>query len=285
MKEQRKILITGATGHVGGQVLSQLLGTGAPVRALVRNPDAAGLPGGVEVARGDLSAADTLEACLDGVESVFLVWPFMTAEAAPAALDVITKHARRIVYLSSMGIRDDLTQQTDPINTFHADLERLIKQSGLDWTFVRSSGFATNTLLRAPQIRDDGIVRWFYGDAARSLIHERDVAAVAARVLTEALHAGKTYNVTGPTILTQIEQMQTIGEAISRPLRWEEMSPEVARRGLLAGMPPAVIDGILNAHATFVTEPEPVTFTVQEITGAPPHTFRDWASDHAGDFL
>jgi len=147
MTEQRKILVTGATGHVGGQVVSQLLSMGAPLRALVRNPDAARLPGGVEVVRGDLSAPDSLAAALDGVESVFLVWPFMTAEAAPAVLEVITKHARRIVYLSSTGIRDDLAQQTSSISAFHADMERLIKQSGLDWTFVRSGGFATNTLM------------------------------------------------------------------------------------------------------------------------------------------
>ncbi len=178
MTGQRTILVTGATGHVGGEVVSQLLGMGAPVRALVRNPDAAGLPGGVEVVRGDLSAPDSLATVLDGVESVFLVWPFMTAEAAPAALDVVSKHARRIVYLSSMGVRDDLAQQTSLINAFHADIERLIKQCGLDWAFVRSSGFATNTLMWAPQIRNDGIVRWFHGDAARSLIHERDIAAV-----------------------------------------------------------------------------------------------------------
>jgi len=264
--------------------VSGLLRTGTAVRALTRDPDSAGLPGGVEVMRGDLSVPDTLEACLEGVEAVFLVWPFMTAEAAPAVLDAVTTHARRIVFLSSMGVRDDHAQQADPINAFHADIERLIKRSGLDWTFVRSSGFATNTLMWAEQIRDDGIVRWFYGDAARSLIHERDIAAVAARVLTEDGHAGRTYSVTGPTALTQIEQMQTIGEAIGRPLRWEEMSPEVARQHLLAGMPPSVSDGILNAHATFVTEPEPVTFTVHEVTGQPARTFRDWAIDHAGDF-
>ena len=284
MTKQRVILVAGATGNVGRQIVSQLLGTGVAVRALARNPDTAILPDDVEVVRGDLSAPDTLDAPLEGVEAIFLVWPFLTAEAAPAVLDAATKHAHRIVYLSSMGVRDDREEQTNPIDAFHADIERLIKQSGLDWTIVRSGGMATNTLWWAPQIRAGGIVRWFHGDASRSLIHERDVAAVAARALTEDGHGGKTYRVTGPRALTQIEQMRAIGEAIGRPLRWEEVSPEAARQQLLAGMPPSVVDGILDAHAQFAAEPEPVTSTVEAITGAPARTFREWATDHVGDF-
>ena len=284
MTERSKILVTGATGNVGHQVVSQLRGTGATVRALVRHPDSATLPDDVEVVRGDLSAPDTLDVALDRVEAVFLVWPFLTAEAAPAVLDMVTKHARRIVYLSSMGVRDDREQQASPIDAFHADIERLIKQSGLDWTFVRSSGMATNTLWWAPQIRAGDIVRWFHGDAARSLIHERDVAAVAVRALTEDGHAGKTYIVTGPQALTQIEQVRAIGAAIGRPLRWEEVSPEAARQQLLAGMPPSVVDSILDAHAQFAAEPEPVTSTVEAVTGTPARTFREWATDHADDF-
>jgi len=107
---------------------------------------------------------------------------------------------------------------------------------------------------------------------------------LAVRALTEDRHAGTTYNVTGPTALTQIEQLRAIGEAIGRPLRWEEIPPDVARQCLLAGMPPSTIDGILHAHAAFVTEPEPVTSTVEEVTGRPARAFRDWASDHAADF-
>jgi uncharacterized protein YbjT (DUF2867 family) len=106
------ILVTGVTGNVGRHVASQLLDTGGSVCGLARNPASASLPG--DVVRGDLSVPDTLDACLDGVEAVFLVWFFM-AEAAPAFLDTDTKHARRIVCLSSEGVGDDLEQQTDTI--------------------------------------------------------------------------------------------------------------------------------------------------------------------------
>jgi len=284
MTEQSKVLVTGATGNVGRHVVSGLLDAGAAVRALTRDPDSAGLKDGVEVVRGDLSDPDTLDAVLEEVEAMFLLGPFMTAEAAPAVLDAIAKHARRIVYLSSLGVRDDLEQQADPINQFHADIERLIEQSGLDWTFVRSSGFATNALRWVPQIRADGVVREPYGEAARSLIHEKDIAAVSARVLTSGGHGGEKYLLSGPQRLTQVEQVETIGEAIDSPLRFEEIPPEAMRQQLLANMPPSVVDGILNAHAEFVTEPEPVTSTVEEVTGRPARTFREWANDRADDF-
>lgn len=282
---QSVILVTGATGNVGRQVVSQLLGTGSGVRAVTRNPDSAHLPGGADVMRGDLSDPDSLDACLDGVEAVLLVWPFLTAEAAPAVLRVIAEHARRIVYLSSLGVRDGVEPQADPINQFHADMEHLIEQSGLEWTFLRPSGFAANTLFWAREIRADGVVRAPFGAAARSLIHERDIAAVAARALTGDGHGGARYVLTGPQALTQVAQVRTIGEAIGRPLRWEEIPPEAARQQLLAeGWPPAVADGMLDAHAELVTEPELVTATVEAVTGAPARTFRQWATDHAGDF-
>lgn len=284
MTEQSVILVIGATGHVGRHLVSQLLRTGAAVRALARDPDSAGLPGEVDVVRGDLTDPDTLGPGLDGVEAVYLVWPFLTAEAAPAVLEVVRNYARRIVYQSAFTVRDDLEQQTDPITGFHADIERLIEKSGLEWTFLRCGGFATNTLGWAPQIRAGGVVRWPYGAAARSLIHERDIAAVAARALTGDGHGGAKHVLTGPQALTQVEQVHTIGEAIGRPLRYEEISREAARQEMLTAWPPALVDGALDYWAKLVTEPELVTPTLEELTGAPAHTFRHWANDHAGDF-
>lgn len=285
MTTQPTILVTGATGNIGRYLVSELLPTGVTVRALVREPAAAKLPRGVEVVRGDLAIPDTLDAALRGVDTVFLLWPFVTAEATPAVLNVIKKDARRIVYLSSMNVNDDADEQTDPITTFHAVNERLIARSGLDWTFLRSGGIATNTLGWAAQIRDTGVVRWPSGEATRSLIHERDIAAVAAHVLTAGGYQSAKLVLTGPQALSQIEQVRLIGEAIGRPLRYEEQPPEEARQQLLAaGWPQAVIAGSLDAWAAMATTPEPGTQTVEEITGTPARPFRQWALDHAADF-
>jgi uncharacterized protein YbjT (DUF2867 family) len=274
------ILVTGATGTVGRQTVSQLLVAGAPVRALARHPDAAYLPSDVDVVGGDFSDPDTLAPALEDVEAVFLVWPFTTTEGAPAVLDAIERETRRLVYLSSAG-----GQQPDPVGLFHADIERLIEASGLAWTFLRPSGFASNTLMWAGQIRENSVVRWPYGAAARSLIHESDIAAVAVRALTGEGHVGAQHVLTGPELLTQAEQVHTIGEAIGRPARWEDVPPEAVRDGLAAAFGDASFaDHALDAWARFVEEPELVTSTVERVTGTPARTFREWASDHADDF-
>ncbi|MEW9532122.1 NAD(P)H-binding protein [Microbispora sp. NPDC049125] len=279
------ILVTGATGNVGRNVVSLLAEAGAPVRALARRPGPLGLPEGVEVVRGDLSVPESLAAPLDGVEAVFLVWPLGTAEAAPPVVDAIAARARRVVYLSSMSVREDVERQADPISQFHADIERLVDGSPLEWTFLRPCGFATNTLGWAPQIRAGDVVRWPYAGMARPLIHERDIAAVAARALAEKGHEGAAYGLTGPELISQAEQVRAIGEAVGRPLRFEEMPPGEAREHLVAqGWPPAFAEGALRGWAGLMAAPEPVSGAVEELTGAPPRTFRQWAADHAADF-
>ncbi|MEV7008813.1 NAD(P)H-binding protein [Streptosporangium sp. NPDC051022] len=279
------ILVTGATGNVGRSLVSQLRNAGVAVRALARTPESAALPDGVEAVRGDLTAPDTLEAALDGIDAVFLVWPALSAETAPPVLDVIARHARRIVYLSAHGVPDEPGREVDPIIGFHSAVERSIEGTGLEWTFLRAGGFAANTLGWAAQIRADGVVRWPYGEAARSLVHEHDIAAVAVRALTEDGHAGAKYHLTGPEVLTQAEQVRVIGEVIGRPLRWEEISRETARERMLAeGWPAAFADGALDAWAGLVARPEVVSPAVEKLTGTPARTFREWAADHADAF-
>ncbi|MEV0200330.1 NAD(P)H-binding protein [Nonomuraea sp. NPDC050691] len=275
------ILVTGATGNVGRHVVSQLAGAGIPVRALVRDPSRARLPEGVQPVAGDLTAPETLEPALRDVDSVFLIWPGFAAETAEPVVEAVAKHARRVVYLSAdvPGAGDD-----DEPTIFHQRIERLIKRTGMTWTFLRPGGFAANTLGWADQIRQ-GVVRWPFGAASRSLIHEKDIAAVAAHVLTSGGHAGAAYVITGPEQLTQAEQVRVIGEAVGREVRWEDMPPEEARQVLTAAWgDPGFVEGALRGWESFVTAPEKVTDTVERLLGRPALTFRQWAEDHAADF-
>jgi uncharacterized protein YbjT (DUF2867 family) len=278
----KPILVTGATGTIGCQVVSQLSSTDAQVRAMTRNPDAAGLPSGVEVVRGDLTDPATLDGCLEGVEAVFLVW---TAPAAtvPAVLDRIAGQARRVVFLTAPHkTPHPLFQQTNPLAAMHAEIERLIEASGLQWTFLRAGMFAANALSWwGPRIRAGDVVRWPYADVPTAPIHERDVAAVAVRALLEDGHEGAEYVLTGPESLSHREQVATIGEVIGKPLRFEEISPEEARREL--PFPAPAMDMLLKAWAAALGHPALVTSTVAEITGRPARTFRDWVADHAGE--
>ena len=279
------ILVTGATGNVGRNVVSLLSGTGARVRALTRNPQTADLPDSAEVVSGDLSDPSTLEGPLKGIDSVFLMWRGFAAPLIPAMMPLLAKHARRIVFLSSAAIQDELPVQTNPIGKIHLEIEEEIKKTGLGWTFLRPGAFAANALTWwAPQLRAGDTVRWPYGAAAWAPIHERDIAAVAARALTEDGHGGKKYFLTGGELLTQVEQLKTIGEAIGRTPRYEELTPDAARQQMRAFLPPFVIDRLLDLWAGMVEKPAPPTRTVEEVTGAPPATFRQWALDHARNF-
>lgn len=279
----KRILVIGATGRVGRQVVSELLGTDARVRALTRNLDGAGLPSEVEVVRGDLTAPESLDAGLDGADAVFLLWT-APASAVSAAVERIASQPRRVVFLSSPHqTPHPFFQQPNPMATMHADIERSIETSGLEWTFLRPGMFAANTLLWwAPQIRAGNVVRWPYGDAPTAPVHERDIAAVAVRTLLDDGHDGKDYVLTGPESMTQREQVLTIGEVIGKPLRFEEMTPDEARQEFKA--PPPVVNMLLNAWAAALGQPALVTSRIEEITGRPARSFRDWVADHADEF-
>ena len=262
----KTVLVTGATGNVGGALLPLLLAEGVHVRALVRKP--ASLPEGVEQIVGDLTDPASIGAT--GVDAAFLVWPSFDAMLAP---DVVSRLGRRIVYLSSAGV------------PFHAEVERAIERTVPEWTFLRPGGFAANTLGWADQIQAGDVVRWPFAEARRSLIHEHDIAAVAARALLDDGHTGQAYDLTGPESITQAEQVRQIGEALGRPLRFEELPVDAARDQLLAqGWDPAFASGALKAWGRHGHRPgagEPGSGT---ITGRPPQTFRQWAIDRADAF-
>lgn len=268
------VLVTGATGNVGGQVVTQLFANGDRVRALVRDPARARLP--VEAVPGDLTDPGSLAGALSGVDSVFLIWPRLAAAPLPTVLDLIRERGARVVFLASGAIADlDRDGQ-----------RRLLIESSPEWTLLVPSAFAVNTLWWARQIRTGNVVRGSHGSLAMPLIHERDIAAVAVRALTEPGHAGVVHTITGPEVLSQAEQVRTIGEAIGRPLRWQEVPRPEARGQLIAdGVPEEFVDTLLDTYSDLATKPPmAVTTTVEAVTGVPARTLREWATDHAADF-
>lgn len=274
MSARNKILVTGGTGTVGRQVVAQLLAADADVRVLTRSPSSAAVPNRVELVGGDLSDPATVAPVLDGIDAVFLVWPLADADRAPDIVDLIAERARRVVYLSSVAVRDNERR-----------IEELIRKSRLRWTFLRPDVFAANTLRWAEQIRAEGAVPEPFGSAAMPPIHEHDIAAVAVQALTRDGHAGAVYDLTGPELLTHTEQARIIGDVIGRPVRWVETPPSGARQRMLAmGWPPEAADGVLAAQAAMITNPRLPTSAVHEITGIAARTFRRWAADHADDF-
>jgi uncharacterized protein YbjT (DUF2867 family) len=282
----KPILIIGATGNVGSQVLSQLTARGARVRAVARDPETAGLPPEVEVVSGDLTVPESLDACLDGIDSVFLVWVAPPATVAPA-LERITKRARRVVLLSApIKTAHPFFQQPNPARTLVEKIETLIESSGAEWTFLRPGMLASNSRgFWGPQIRAGGVVRWPYLEVPTAPIDERDIAAVAVRALCEDGHGGAEYVLTGPQSLSQMEQVATIGRAIGRTLQMEEIPADDAPRELLSIMTAPVAKMLLDAWAAAAGQAAFVTSTVAEVTGGPARTFEQWATDHRAEFL
>lgn len=275
------ILVTGATGAVGRPVVDQLVEAGESVRAVTRTPATAGLPEQVEVFEGDMEQPESLRAAFAGVDRLYLFPVPDTAREVVA----LAKEAgvRRIVVLSSSSVLD--TSGDNHSGEYHRAVERAVEESGIEWTFIRPDEFATNVLWKwAHSIRTEGVVRAPYGNATRVLIHEADVAAVAAAALLEDGHAGQAYVLTGPEAVTQAEQVRQIAQAIGRPVAFEEITPDQAREFMGQVMPAPVVEMVLGYLADAVANPPVPVDAVEKVTGRPALTFARWAADHAADF-
>ena len=273
------ILVTGATGNVGGSVVRQLLEAGEKIRALTRDPGAARLPAGVDVVGGDLADPSTLAGAFDGIDRMFL-FPVPAPAAAVTEL-AVRAGVRRVAVLSSSAV----TQPGDNmVSVLHRTVEDAVRRSGLDATFVRPGGFATNTLSWAPSVRAEGVVRAPYPGAAMNSIHEADIAAVATAALLDDKHAGAAYQLTGPASITQAEQVRAIAAATGREVRFEELTPERARAAMAQVMPAEIADLMLGYLAGSVDTVAEVLPTVEQVTGRPARTYAEWAADHAADF-
>ncbi|MGP4087157.1 NAD(P)H-binding protein [Streptomyces sp. KR55] len=287
MTAQNVVLVTAATGNVGPHAVAHLLEADARVRALVLpdDPNIGRLPDGVEIFHGDLGDPDSLDAALDGVDGVFLMWPFFSlpVDTAPTVLSKIETTARRVAFVSSVGVHIGL----EPVdNNCHAYIEKLLEGTTLEWTFLRTTGFHCNAAMTfAAQVRSGDVVRFPYGAATRTSVHESDLAAVGAKALTSEGHARKAYLVSGPEQLSQAGQLKVIAEVTGRELTWKDIEHDAARKAMVdAGWPPSYADGALDYFETLTRTPEVGSNVVEEVTGKPARTFRDWVVEHADMF-
>jgi uncharacterized protein YbjT (DUF2867 family) len=279
------ILVTGARGNVARALVGQLLEDGHAVRAAGRDPERTRLPAGVEVVAADLARPENWDAALDGVTQVFLY-------AGTAGLGGFLARAgglAQVVLLSALGA--DPTSE-DAITRAHGEAEQAVRDSGIPWSFLRPGGFAANRLLWSESVHT-GVVRDPFPDSHSALVHEADIAAVAACALTSSGHLGATYTLTGPESLTVRDQVSVLGRVAGRPVRVETQDLESYRRELTAAFEARglgrvgsaeVIEARIRRLAALVDRPQETTETVLAVTGRPARSFAEWAGDHAGDF-
>jgi uncharacterized protein YbjT (DUF2867 family) len=284
------ILVTGATGTVGRPLVELLAGEGIKIRALTRDPRAAGLPAGVDVVEGDPARPEEIAPFLQGVTALFL-HPRAVGLAAGELLALARQQGvQRVVALSAMNVDDDLdTQPSRYQGDRNKEVEDAAVQSGLAWVSLRASSFASNALRAwGAQIRAGGLVYGPYAAFTESPVHERDLAEVAARALRSdepVARRGRRLELTGPQSLTHQQMVAIIGEAIGRPLRYQEIPPEAASQGMVQqGIPEPFVEVLIARYAREIGEPAPVTGQVQRILGRPARTYAQWAADHAAAF-
>lgn len=278
------ILVTGPTGDLGPYVVQALLSAGAQFRIVVRDPEKAEFDPEIEVVAGDLADPGSLGAAMAGIERVFLLAPSFLVPTIDPSVAQAAKEAgvRQIVKVSGVGAE---TGTPDLSSQWHIGGERAIRESGLEWTFLRVGEFMSNALHWSWGIKAEGVVREPYGDVEQAVIDPRDIAAVAATVLTTDGHVGKAYPLTGPELFSARQRAAVVGEILGREIRFEELD-EAQARSHWAGMgaPEPLIEAVmqvLRGERGPWAVPYP---SVQEVLGREPGTFRQFIRDHAAIF-
>lgn len=276
------ILVTGATGNVGRQVVAGLVRAGQKVRATTRTPQKA--QDGVEVVRWEPAA-------LDGVHKVYL-YPFANQRFVDEAVKAgvtrfVTHSAAAAGFAPGTGGDGALGRHLAEEREAHKALELMVEASGTEWTHIRPGLLAVNALRWAERIKAERVIREPYARAGYPVVHEADVADVAVAALLDDGHVGAAYTVTGPAKVSQAEQAAAIGSAVGEPVRFEELDPAAARaQWLRDGFDEHTADWLmaLLADAVDGTGTLPPTDTYRRVMNRPPRTFAQWATDHAGDF-
>ncbi|NDL60261.1 NAD(P)H-binding protein [Phytoactinopolyspora mesophila] len=261
-----KILVTGATGSIGRLVVDHLLAAGADdVRALTTNPSKAALPPSVEVAVGYVGDPQTLPEALKDVDRMYLApVPETAKEAATLAAQSGVRH---IVDLSG------------PEESWWHSVASGVEESGAEWTHLWPGEFMENSEIWADQIRNTGVVRDAYGEAANAMIAMSDVAAIAAESLLGDGHAGQSYLLTGPETLTLRQKVHRIGQALGREIPFVEISHEEAVEELTPAMG-EYAQWYVDGYADLAKTPQPVSPTFEDVMARPATSFAQWANDH-----
>ncbi|MGH3939497.1 MAG: NAD(P)H-binding protein [Pseudonocardiaceae bacterium] len=266
-------------GNVGRRVAHQLLAEGVPVRALARDRRRGTvLPNEVEVVEGDLARPETLGPAFEGADRMYMVaidgTDVLDSATATEILEVAKKAGVwRVVLLSAYG-------------TPLVEVEEPVKASGLEWTFLRPGEFAANSVdYWASSIREEGVVRDAYLDVLGVPVHEDDIAAVGVAALLNDGHAGAIYTMTGPESISRRDQIRTIGKAIGRDIRIEDLTPEQAHESMAKqGWPEEIIEHLFRYFSSWVDNPPEVLPTVEKVTGQPARSYAQWCAKHVSDF-
>ncbi|AKT42050.1 NAD(P)H-binding protein [Chondromyces crocatus] len=271
---RRTILVTGATGTVGRHLVQQLTATGHRVRALSRRPAQANLPPEVDVVQGDLAVSSSLTHAFEGVSAVHLI-TFAGEDGASLM------NGEAIVRLAE---RSGVRKATILGGWDETSIEHALQNSTIGWTRLEPVEFMANTLEWAPGIQQGNVVRTL-ATWPSAVVHEADIAAVAAVALTHDGHEGKRYPLSGPEALTPAERTAILAAAVGRPLTFEALTEDQERERLRAhGHPEDHVEFGIQLATNPPAQAACILPTIEQVTRRAARTFATWASEHASAF-
>ncbi|MGI9649696.1 SDR family oxidoreductase [Chryseobacterium sp. RLHN22] len=283
--KRTNLLITGATGSVGTQLVNKLVNMNISFRALVRNNDQGDLMAHLpqtEIAVGDLSDSDSLVQALQGIEKAFLLTNSseqaeeLQLNFVDAAYKAGVKH---IVKLSQLAANEN-----SPVRflRYHAVVESRIKELGMNYTFLRPNLFMQGLIAFGHSIKYEGKFYGSLGNAAVSAVDIRDIAGVAAKVLTENGHENKIYDITGEESLTHFQMAEIFSRILKTEISYIDLNSEQMHGALtVAGFPEWQIGGLIEDYAHYARgEASEISNTVSNITGKPAIGFEQFVHDH-----
>jgi uncharacterized protein YbjT (DUF2867 family) len=262
------ILVTGATGNVGSEVVRILTAAGEEVRPFSR------------ATGGELNDPKSVASQLEGVSAVFLLPGF--ENFAETLAEIRAAGAERVVMLSSSSVPGgDLN---NAVSRYMIESEVTVRESGLPWTFLRPAAFMSNTLRWLPQLRAGDVVRDAFPSVRVASIDPYDIAAIASLALTGPEFEGHAFALSGPESLLPTDRLRILGEVLGRDLTFTGFSDDEARVEMEAAMPQQYVDAFFSFYVDGTLDESPVLDTVKRLTGREPRGFRQWAENHAEAF-
>jgi uncharacterized protein YbjT (DUF2867 family) len=276
------ILVTGATGKVGSEAARLLSEQAEPTRLLVRDP-ARAPKGDFDVRAGDFDSPETLDAALDGVDTVILVSPAIPAQEIAVIDSAVRQGVRHLVKITSKASADSPVDR----RRGQARIEDHLEATGLPHTLLRSNAYFQNLLALAPMIRQSNGFLMSAGDGRVAMIDARDVAATAVAIaVAPAGHAGRTYWPTGPELITYSDVAAALTEALKHEVEYRRLTPDEHRAAMIrAGVPEAVATSNAQAFGLIAEEDAAwLSEDVELVTGRAPRYLQTFLADHLTAF-
>lgn len=277
------LLIIGATGTVGSALVTQLVEASVPVRALTRSPEkGALLPRGVQVCLGDLTDQASLAEAMTGVDRCFLI----TGDTRQDANAISAAKAAGVRHIVKLSTQEAGWTPVEGHGHWHKEREELIRASELAWTFLRPTMFMNFALAWIGDIQQYGEIRVGGGDGRLAPVDPRDVAMMAKAALTEPGHENRSYELTGPELLSFSDMANELSRALARPVRHADISEAETRERLAEmGMPAYVANGLAETFSLIRAGRFAYrTPDIEEVTGCLPRTFGTWVAEHLTAF-